>query len=72
MQKQCCWCGRLGARYDERELKKTGERPPMPHDDGSACVCRHVSAASREAALEVGGRYWNGSKWVCTVCAEGT
>lgn len=69
MQKQCPWCNRLGARYDERALED-GERPPMPHDDGSPCVCRHVTAGTRERALQVGGRYWDERlrQWVCTVC----
>lgn len=61
-QRQCPWCGHLGARY-------SGEPGPgsEPHADGSSCVCRHVTADSRAAAWHHGGRYWDGrlARWVC-------
>jgi len=65
---QCPWCGRSGERFDEME--KFVDVPPQPHEDGSKCVCRHVTAGSRERALEVQGRYWDAETrtWVCTVC----
>ena len=65
-QKQCPWCGALGERVtDDRDLR---EEWAQPHADGSACVCRHVTAPSRMSAILAGGRYWDGSAWVCTVC----
>lgn len=74
MQIQCPWCGKCGPRFDEREYvdrggcyvhRKTGEPAPRPHDDGSSCVCRHPTAANRAAARRIGGRYWNGERFVC-------
>lgn len=68
-QQVCPWCGKCGIRYDEglsyEELCAAGY---MPHDDGSTCVCRHVSSHSRIAALRDGGRYWDGKAWVCPSC----
>lgn len=40
-QRQCPWCGRLGARVDdERDLRASWAQP---HADGSDCVCRHIA-----------------------------
>jgi hypothetical protein len=64
-QQQCPWCGRLGDRYEEGTPR---EERPQPHDDGSPCRCRHVTAANRLAALRDGGRYWDGASWVCPSC----
>lgn len=65
-QKQCPWCGRLGARVGNDA--NLGAGWAQPHADGSTCVCRHVDSHSRLAALRDGGRYWDGSAWVCPSC----
>lgn len=66
-QNQCVWCGRLGGRYEEGTPR---HEQPGPHDDGSACVCRHVSCSSRQEALIHGGRYFDEqeNRWVCPSC----
>ena len=64
-QQQCPWCGHCGPRYPEGT--PLAERPG-PHEDGSACRCRHVNANDRLHALQVGGRYWDGASWVCPSC----
>lgn len=64
-QKQCQWCDKCGPRYEEGTPP---EERGQPHDDGSACVCRHVSADNRMDALRVGGRYFDGTSWVCPWC----
>ena len=72
MQKQCPWCGKLGARVpDNTSIYEL----PDPHADGSKCVCRHVSvegkgltdAERRRLAQKVGGRYFSQreERWVC-------
>lgn len=66
-QYQCPWCGKLGLRW-EREPEDHMQGEYGPHADGSRCVCRHVNSSSRAAALRNGGRYWDGSQWVCTQC----
>lgn len=68
MSQQCCpWCGHCGPRYDDGTPRAD---IPGAHSDGSKCVCRHVNAGSRLAALEVGGRYFDRkrNKWVCPSC----
>lgn len=55
-QNQCPWCGRLSARYEEGTPR---DEQPQPHDDESACVCRHITTANRAAALRDYGRYWD-------------
>ncbi len=67
MQKQCNWCGKLGARVGEGELR---EPHAQPHADGSRCVCRHVTAGTRLGALDASGRYWDegARKWLCFAC----
>ncbi len=64
-QLRCPWCHRLGPYVSERELK---EEYADPHADGSECVCRHVRADNRLQAIADGGRYWNGTKWICPSC----
>jgi hypothetical protein len=65
-QKQCPWCGQLGSRYTEDRTSMHYDGPPGgPHDDGSPCVCRHVTSPSRRSAILAGGRYWDGTAWVC-------
>jgi hypothetical protein len=61
MQKQCPWCGHCGPRYEQ------GAEPIGSHDDGSSCVCRHVTCACGLAAWRDGGRYWDHRlrRWIC-------
>ena len=59
-QQQCPWCHKCGPRYEEGEAERPG-----PHDDGSACVCRHVNAASAVSAVRNHGRFWTGTRWLC-------
>ena len=47
---------------EECELR---EQYAAPHADGSSCICRHVTCSSRDNAEACGGRYWDGSRWVC-------
>ena len=64
-QKQCPWCGKVGDRYREDDPLPR----PKPHDDGSDCVCRHVTTGSRAAAIRDGGRYYHPERgWVCPWC----
>lgn len=70
-QRQCQWCGKLGSRFcDDPESELYEEFPEGPHDDGSACVCTHVSADDLQSALRVCGRYFCHSRmqWVCPFC----
>jgi predicted RNA-binding Zn-ribbon protein involved in translation (DUF1610 family) len=66
-QYQCPWCGKVGQRW-EREPADRMRGEYGPHADGSSCICRHVNAQTRLAALRVGGRYWDGTAWVCPSC----
>lgn len=63
-QRQCPWCGRLGPRVDDGQLR---DAESQPHADGSPCVCRHVTAGSRRGAWDAGGRYYDRAlqRWVC-------
>lgn len=65
-QKQCPWCGHCGPRYDE----SNGERAHDAHSDGTQCVCRHVTCASRRSAHREHGRYFdeNARAWRCFGC----
>lgn len=60
--KQCGWCGRVGPAYRQGD-----PNPPLPHDDGSPCVCRHVTCPTRDDAWKMGGRYYDKEqrRWVC-------
>ena len=74
-QQQCQGCNKLGARYTDAEFKAEGFKAPkwaQPHDDGSACVCRHVTCNSEKQARRDGGRFFSESKqsWVCVVCSK--
>lgn len=62
-QIQCPWCGRCGPRFREED---PGPRPG-PHDDGSACVCTHITCGSRRSARRAGGRWWDAAsgRWRC-------
>lgn len=64
-QKQCPWCGHCGPRYREGTPR---ELIPSAHSDGSDCVCRHVSCQTRLGAIDAGGRYFDGTQWVCVSC----
>jgi hypothetical protein len=65
-QLQCQWCGKLGPRYTEDTTDPQYDGPPAgPHDDGSSCVCRHMTCQSRREAILAHGRYWDGQAWVC-------
>lgn len=64
-QQQCPWCGHCGPRYDEG-TPASGR--PAAHDDGTPCICRHVTCQSRRSALLAHGRYWDGAAWVCVSC----
>ena len=67
--KQCQWCGRVGPAYRQGD-----PNPPLPHDDGSPCVCPHITVPTRDLAWEMGGRYYDREqkKWVCLGgCNEG-
>jgi hypothetical protein len=61
-QRQCPGCNRLGARVAEADLRS---EEAHPHADGSSCVCRHVTASSKQEARRHGGRWFDGSRWVC-------
>ncbi|HLV68045.1 MAG TPA: hypothetical protein VKY73_19640 [Polyangiaceae bacterium] len=60
--KQCVWCYRVGPAYRQGD-----PNPPGPHDDGSPCVCRHITVPTRDLAWEMGGRYYDkeARRWVC-------
>lgn len=57
----CPWCGRVGVSAPSEA------EAPQPHADGSPCVCRHVTCASKRQAKADHGRYFDGQlhKWVC-------
>ena len=61
-QRQCRWCGRLGDRVEEQDLRLPSS---APHADGSKCICRHVEADTRAAAIADHGRYWDGYQYQC-------
>lgn len=33
-------------------------------------TCKHVSAGSLPGALEHGGRYFDGERWICVICDD--
>jgi hypothetical protein len=65
-QQQCPWCGRCGPHVEDAQLHASYADP---HADGSSCVCRHVTCATRRAAFFDGGRYWDGTAWRCFWCS---
>ena len=67
-QRQCPWCHRLGAQFDEHRIEC---EEAAPHADGSKCVCRHVTCHTRRSALREGGRYFDG-RWRCFGCGTTT